>query len=44
MQREDTAQAVIIDAQLNNIPMDGAAIGIRSQEAIYKLLSESDQN
>jgi len=42
LQWEDTMQAVVIDALLNNIFMDSATDGMRSQEAIYKLLSEKN--
>lgn len=40
MQWEDTLQAVRIDKDLKNVPLKASPNGIRSQEAIYKLLSE----
>ncbi|SKB92829.1 polyphosphate kinase 1 [Dyadobacter psychrophilus] len=39
LQWQDTEQAVMIDSELNNVSLKGTGLGIRSQEAIYKLLS-----
>lgn len=43
MQWNDTLQAVRIDKDLNNLPLKTAKKGIRSQEAIYKFLSNGNQ-
>lgn len=40
LQWQDTEQAVMIDSELNNVTLKGTGNRIRSQEAIYKLLSE----
>ncbi len=39
LQWNDTMQAVLIDSALNNVVQDESGDGIRSQEAIYKLLN-----
>ncbi|MCF0063620.1 polyphosphate kinase 1 [Dyadobacter chenwenxiniae] len=39
LQWQDTEQAVMIDSELNNVSLKGTGSGIRSQEAIYRLLS-----
>ncbi len=39
LQWADNVQAVMIDSELNNVPIQTAQLAIRSQEAIYKLLS-----
>jgi len=41
LQWQDTEQAVLIDSELNNVSLKGTGKGIRSQEAIYNLLSDS---
>ncbi|MCF2504536.1 polyphosphate kinase 1 [Dyadobacter sp. CY107] len=40
LQWQDTEQAVMIDSELNNVTLKGTGNGIRSQEAIYTLLSD----
>jgi polyphosphate kinase len=44
LQSGDNVQAVVIDGQLNNVPIDDPATGkLRSQEAIYLLIQSGSQ-
>jgi polyphosphate kinase len=44
IQWADTAQAVLIDSELQNVSLPKVATSIRSQEAIYQFLSETVQD